>query len=59
MLLHILGYKTSLECLWGENLFIVSPKAFKCSCFVQAHQLSREKFEPHAHKYNFVWYHVT
>jgi len=53
---RVLGMKTPCEVLFGENVFIVPPKVFGCTCFVRDHRPSVGKLDPQAVKCIFVGY---
>jgi hypothetical protein len=53
---RVLEHKTPIECLTGENTFVVPPKVFGCVCFVKDYRPSVGKLDPRALKCIFVGY---
>jgi hypothetical protein len=53
---RMLNSKTPIECLTGENSYIVPPKVFGCVCFVKDYMPSIGKLDPRALKCVFVGY---
>jgi hypothetical protein len=53
---RILGIKSPCEMVFGENKFVVPPKLFGSTCFVQDHRPSIRKLDSRALKYVFVGY---
>lgn len=53
---RVIGMKSPCEMLLGENIFLVPPKLFGCTCFVRDHRPSVGKLDPRALKCIFIGY---